>query len=552
VRAAGGGTNAPTALRRADPHPVPHQAPAAGDDCFTLGCVDGDGRETAAVPKRAATPRPGPATHLPAPPASSFDELSWDAGTPASYFGPASSDDYYVTWGVLDYGGLEWSNVQVKSPSSKQPSSAPASSPPNFAVAWAASPVVALVKAGGIAPRAVTVSLQSFYPFSPLLPPALFVARGRTKAGLVDCGEALLPTVAPGGTQFGPRVRVELSSRCAGADALFFALANRTSYVDSPRPPLESDQFVAFDSLEVCRPKGGDGDGVEVPPAALFLPSPPKDTVNRRRRLLQGPPAPAPAPSRPPGVPPPTPPPRAPARPPPGARCFSQGLDNVTFARTAQSTLAGDYYNAGYNATSDGGGLDWINLDVVSDAAPPPALLSRPNYGRPHWKAAVYAVATKGTFFPRSIAVAAICDARDVGGGERADARCSPPGTPPPAFEVAGRAAGAGGRLRPCAVAALGAAPAVGAGSAAPLTLDLTSCGEVDLLRLRLVPPVYGDQYSFAFDDLRVCAAPGSGVAEGGVVDAAPADGAAWATAPVAPAPKAGGGFAWAPGPARG
>jgi hypothetical protein len=94
-------------------------------------------------------------------------------------------------------------------------------------------------------------------------------------------------------------------------------------------------------------------------------------------------------------------------------------------------------------------------------------------------------------------------------------------------------------------VVALGRAPA-GGGSGPPTTVDLSSCGEVDVLRFRLVPPVYGDQYSFAFDDLRVCAGTGGSVGPPTTMTTLPpADGAAWATAPVpapAPAPKPAGG----------
>ena len=533
--------------------PPPTQTAAAANDdtCLTLGLVRVCERVRERRERQPHTP-PQPQTKKnTGPPANplplhSFDELSWDAKTPGAYFGDASSDDFYVTWGVLNYGGGEWSNLQVKSPASAQPSRIPVASPSNFAVAWAAAPVVALVTAGTWAPKSVWVSVQSFYAFSPALPPATFVATARTRNGLADCASAVLPPVAPGTTLFGPRVKVDLS-KCAGADALLFGLSNRTFFYDSPRPPLESDQFIAFDSLELCRPRGGSGDGVEQPPPLQFLASPPKDTVNRRRRLagatrrlrqqalLQAvthPPAPTPA-AAPAAGPPPTPKPRPPRAPPASARCFTQGLDNVTFDRTASASLSGDYYFSGYNLTRGGGGLAWANIDVVADSSPPAALASPPNYGRPHWKAPIYAFAEKGTFFPVSISVAAVCDAQDAGGGVASDARCSPPGTPPPAFEVVGRDASQGGRLRVCALVALGRAPA-GGGSAPPITLDLSSCGEVDTLRLRLVPPVYGDQYSFAFDDLRVCAGGGGGSVSAPTTTTTlpPADGAAWATAP--------------------
>ena len=510
----------------------------------------------------------GPKTSRPSSPTSpSFDELSWDAKTPGAYFGDASSDDFYVTWGVLDYGGGEWSNLQVKSPASAQPSRIPVASPSNFAVAWAAAPVVVLVTSGTWAPRSMWVSVQSFYAFSSALPPATFVATARTRTGLADCASAVLPPVALGTSLFGPRVKVDLS-KCAGADALLFGLSNRTFFYDSPRPPLESDQFIAFDSLELCKPRGGGGDGAEQPPPLQFLASPPKDTVNRRRRLAQAgatrrlhqqallqavtnPPAPAPA-ALPAAGPPRTPKPRPPRAPPSTARCFTQGLDNVTFDRTASASLSGDYYFSGYNLTHDGGGLAWANIDVVADSSPPAAMVSPPNYGRPHWKAPIYAFAEKDTFFPVSISVAAVCDARDNMGGVASDTRCSPPGTPPPAFEVVGRDASQGGRLRVCTLVALGRAPASG-GSAPPITLDLSSCGEVDTLRLRLVPPVYGDQYSFAFDDLRVCAGGGGSVAPPTTTTTLPpADGAAWATAPPVPgkgAPKQAPRSAAAPAP---
>jgi len=47
--------------------------------------------------------------------AHSFDELSWAAGDTTFFTDEASSSDFYTTHGVLLYGGLDWTNLQVKS-----------------------------------------------------------------------------------------------------------------------------------------------------------------------------------------------------------------------------------------------------------------------------------------------------------------------------------------------------------------------------------------------------------------------------------------------------
>lgn len=542
-----------------------------------------------------------------------FDELSWDSGN-GTYFDDNSSNDWFSTWGLLDYGGLEWTNAQIKGEkSSVRPPSTPVASPPNILVSWAATPVVAVAKSGNLLyPKSVWAASQSFYPFSPALPPStLRVTAQRRESGFAECASAVLPPVPPGQMQFGPRVLVDLSG-CGGADALVFGLGNRTAYSDSPRPQLEADQYFALDSLEFCGGKGVKGappgavvpagGGAELPPSAVYLPNPPRGTVNRRRRRRSerrrrlnsdvvvgaaddgGPSSSSPSSltassplllrrslletkttssngngngngnansnsnsnnSKPPPAvdaavaaallpvapPSPSPPPlRHPA--PASERCFVSGFGNVTYGRTAAATLAGDYYWAGWDALQVGDGLAWLNLDLVSDASPPPIEQSSSaasygggisNYGRPHWKSAVYAFGLEkgngGLFAPQSIQVAAICDARDAEGQRASDARCSPPGTAPPVFEVAGRSALPGSSnkgLRPCALASLGRAPAGdglggSGGSAQPLTLDLTACGTVDLLRFRLVSPVFGDQYSFGLDSLRVCSSSGNG-----------------------------------------
>lgn len=484
-----------------------------------------------------------------------FDELTWEGGN-GTYFDDNSSNDWFSTWGLLDYGGIEWTNAQVKGDgSSVRPATTPVASAPNILVSWAATPIVAVSKSGLLYPRSVWAASQSFYPFSPALPPStLRVTARRGETGFTECASAVLPPVPPRQAQFGPRVLVDLTG-CGGADALAFGLGNRTAYSDSPRPQLEAEQYFALDSLELCggKTKGGAvapaGGGAEVPPAVVYLPNPPKGTVNRRRtrrrrQLLEERPsggrtpppldaavaaallpvsAPAPAPPSTPGRRPP---------PPSSERCFVQGFGNVTYSRTSAATLAGDYYWSGWDALEVGDGLAWLNVDVVSDASPPPIAagsgpLSSPspsggsNYGRPHWKSAVYSFSldrgNAGLFAPQSVQVAALCDARDAPGGAPAsDARCSPPGTAPPVFEVAGRSTLPGSKLRPCALATLGRAPA-DRGSARPVTVDLTACGTVDLLRFRLVPPVFGDQYSFGLDALRVCSvSSGNGNGNGG------------------------------------
>ena len=530
-----------------------------------------------------------------------FDELSWDSGN-GTYFDDNSSNDWFSTWGLLDYGGLEWTNAQIKGEkSSVRPVTTPVASPPNILVSWAATPVVAVAKGPSLLyPKSVWAASQSFYPFSPALPPStLRVVAQRRESGFAECASAVLPPVPPGQMQFGPRVLVDLSG-CGGADALVFGLGNRTAYSDSPRPQLEAEQYFALDSLEFCggKVKGVSGTvpaggGAEVPPSVVYLPNPPRGTVNRRRRrrrlnsdgddglssssssssssslpssslrrsLLEtkngnGTNNKTPAPPvdaaiaaalLPVAPPAPSPPPlRHPA--PASERCFVSGFGNVTYGRTAAATLAGDYYWAGWDALEVGDGLAWLNLDLVSDASPPPIAQTQSssspsssspqsqtsnsnsnsagssNYGRPHWKSAVYAFGLEkgngGLFAPQSIQVAAICDARDAEQQQASDARCSPPGTAPPVFEVAGRSSVAGGSrgLRPCALASLGRAPADGSsgGSGQPLTLDLTACGTVDLLRFRLIPPVFGDQYSFGLDSLRVCSSSSSASAGGG------------------------------------
>ena len=475
-----------------------------------------------------------------------------------------------------------------------RPPSTPVASPPNVLVSWAAKPIVAVAKNGNLLyPKSVWAASQSFYPFSPALPPStLSVVAQRRETGFAECASAVLPPVPPGQMQFGPRVLVDLAG-CSGADALIFGLGNRTAYSDSPRPQLEAEQYFVLDSLEFCGgkikgvsgtvPAGG---GAELPPSVVYLPNPPRGTVNRRRRrrlmtseeattttssssssssssstssssslplrrsLLQatngGNKASSPFP--PPAVdaavaaallpvapsPPPPPPLRHPA--PASEKCFVSGFGNVTYGRTAAATLAGDYYWSGWDALEVGDGLAWLNLDLVSDASPPPVAQSQSqsqssssnsnsfpgsnNYGRPHWKSAVYAFSldkgSGGLFAPQSIQVAALCDARDAEQQQASDARCSPPGTVPPVFEVAGRSTAPGSRMRPCALASLGRAPADGSGSAQPLVLDLTACGTVDLLRFRLVPPVFGDQYSFGLDALKVCSSSSNSGSPGG------------------------------------
>jgi len=516
-----------------------------------------------------------------------------------------------------------------------RPATTPVASAPNILVSWAATPVVAVAKGGSVLyPKSVWAASQSFYPFSPALPPStLSVVAQRRETGFRECASAVLPPVPPGQMQFGPRVLVDLTG-CGGADALVFGLGNSTAYSDSPRPQLESEQYFALDSLEFCggKVKGAPGTvpaggGAEVPPSVVYLPNPPKGTVNRRRRsssrrrserrrllgmgggggggggggpVSSSPPlrrslleesgtaasstngngnggngnsnknnnrAAAPfdaaiAAALLPTAPPPPAPPQLRHPAPAGEKCFVSGFGNVTYGRTAAATLVGDYYWSGWGALEVGDGLAWLNLDLVSDASPPPVAQPQPstppspssagsnNYGRPHWKSAVYAFGLEkgngGLFAPQSIQVAAVCDARDAEQQRASDARCSPPGTAPPVFEVAGRSALPGSRLRPCALASLGPAPAAdGAGSGQPLTLDLTACGTVDLLRFRLVPPVFGDQYSFGLDSLRVCSSGGGkdgGSGGGGgfkppaskeVLSLPDVDPPSWKTAPV-------------------
>ena len=152
---------------------------------------------------------------------------------------------------------------------------------------------------------------------------------------------------------------------------------------------------------------------------------------------------------------------------------------------------------------------------MVEDVAPPPGATSAPHYARPHWQAPVYVFAERGQFRPASVSAAGRCAPAGGAGALPVPADCWA-GGPPPALEVAGRADG--GALRVCATAALGP-PALGPGAPAtglPVTVDLSACGPVGLLRFRLLPPVAGKEFSFTLDDFALCAdGDGAGGAAG-------------------------------------
>ena len=216
----------------------------------------------------------------------------------------------------------------------------------------------------------------------------------------------------------------------------------------------------------------------------------------------------------------------------PSPACFSNGFDALSWRPTVNRTLDTDAYVSFYKPLEDGSGLAWVNLAVVKDAAPPPAAVSAPLYGRPRFPGPVYAFSTGGAFRPLAVSVAPLCQPGMPGSGVDA-AACPGPPAPPPVFEVAALKAGgadgvSGARLEVCATAALGLPPAPPADASSPAskgvgtsgdpsTIDLAGCGDAVLaLRFRLVPPFPGRELSWGLDDLVLCPAGGRLGSRGG------------------------------------